>query len=297
MKFCDLMTFSVVAKCMNITAAAKQLNTVQSNVTSRIHALEEHLGLPLFERHSRGVSLTRAGERFLPYAYKVLSIINEASIVARDEGEACGILTIGSMETTLASRLPETLTLFHKKYPLINIKMEAGTTADLIDKVLNSDLDGAFIAGPLDHPLILANKFCDEELILVTHPFFKSIASIKNMENNITALVLKEGCAYRQRLEQFLTSIGRPTYQRMEFGSLDGIMGCVRAGLGITLLPKSIVERSDFKEGYAMHEIDHVIANVSTLFIRRKDSYESTALKLFMNSFTMSWHRTDQHQF
>jgi len=64
----DLKTFEAVARLGGMNRAAAELNTVQSNVTTRIRALEEELGTPLFQRHSRGVVLTDAGRRLLPYA-------------------------------------------------------------------------------------------------------------------------------------------------------------------------------------------------------------------------------------
>jgi hypothetical protein len=74
----DLAIFAAVAKCGGITRAATQVNTVQSNVTTRVQALEGEIGVALFERHSRGVTLTAAGKRLLPYAERFASMSREA---------------------------------------------------------------------------------------------------------------------------------------------------------------------------------------------------------------------------
>lgn len=284
MKICDLLTFSAVARCASITAAARELNTVQSNVTNRIRSLEEHIGLPLLERHSRGVTLTLAGVRFLPYVQQALTLLDEAAKVARDEGEPKGKLAIGSMETTLALRLPDILANFRDRYRDVNLIMKINATAWLVDNVLNNEVDGAFIAGPLEHPLLVAEKVFEEELVLITPPQYTSIEQLISDKQDITALMFKQGCAYRQRLEQFLVCIGRPAFQRLELGSLDGMIGCVSAGVGITLLPRSIVLRSDLQLKFGMHEIAPSIAHVPTLFVRRKDAHVTTALKCFMES-------------
>ena len=74
MELSDLLTFSVVARLGGITRAADELNTVQSNVTQRVKALEAEIGTALFERHSRGMTLTGAGRRLLPYAQRMAAL-------------------------------------------------------------------------------------------------------------------------------------------------------------------------------------------------------------------------------
>ena len=106
MELSDLLTFSTVARLGGITRAADELNTVQSNVTQRVKALEAEIGTALFERHSRGMTLTGAGRRLLPYAQRMTALSREAVLAARDDGEPKGPLSIGSMETTAAVRLP-----------------------------------------------------------------------------------------------------------------------------------------------------------------------------------------------
>lgn len=289
MKTCDLLTFSAVARCASITAAARELNTVQSNVTSRIRSLEEHIGLPLLERHSRGVTLTSAGNRLLPYVQRALAILEEASRVARDEGEASGRMTIGSMETTLAVRLPDILADFHQRYSAVQLAMTIDATACLIDSVLNYEADGAFVAGPLDHPLLSATPVFDEELVLVTAPGIQTCRELITRPVGITALMFKQGCAYRQRLEQYLVWLGRPAFQRLEFGSLEGMLGCVSAGVGITLLPRSVVEKSGQAARLQVHDIPPAIARVPTLFITRNDVRPTTALKEFIRCINVRY--------
>ena len=78
MESSDLRVFEAVARLGSITAASDELHTVQSNVTARIRALEDQLGTALFRRHSRGVVLTRAGERLLPYAVQIAQLLKDA---------------------------------------------------------------------------------------------------------------------------------------------------------------------------------------------------------------------------
>src|ERR671928_175025 len=101
----DLRIFEAVARLGGMNRAAAELNTVQSNVTTRIRLLEEDLGTPLFERHSRGVTPTPAGRRLLPYAARLRHVLDDARRAVRDDGEPKGPLTIGALEATAALRL------------------------------------------------------------------------------------------------------------------------------------------------------------------------------------------------
>ncbi|WPB55463.1 LysR substrate-binding domain-containing protein [Xylophilus sp. GOD-11R] len=282
MEVADLTTFAAVARCAGITRAARELHTVQSNVTNRIKALEEEVGVRLFERHSRGVVLTSAGQRLLPYAARAVALLQEATAIARDEGEAQGTLNIGTMETTVATRLPEVLGRFAEMCPAVDLVVQAGPTAELVQKVLDNLVDGAFVAGPIDHPDLVAERAFEEELVLVTSRRWQNLAALRNNATPISALMFRTGCSYRQRLEQLLVQLGRPAYKRLEFGSFDGILGCVAADIGITLLPRVVVERSPVAASVVTHQIDVNIARAPTFFIRRRQTYEGTALRMFV---------------
>src|ERR1700733_4260929 len=151
MELTDLLTFSAVARTGGVTRAASELNTVQSNVTQRIKAMEGEIGTALFERHSRGMTLTGAGRRLLPYAERMAALSREAVLAARDDGVPKGPLAIGSMETPAAFRLPSLLADFHRRFSAVRLSLRTAPTADLVAAVLDGALDGAFVAGPIEH--------------------------------------------------------------------------------------------------------------------------------------------------
>jgi DNA-binding transcriptional LysR family regulator len=281
MEVLDLATFAAVARCEGISRAAKELHTVQSNVTNRIKALEDEVGVRLFERHSRGVVLTSAGERLLPYAARAAALLQEASAMAREDGEAKGTLTLGTMETTVAVRLPPVLAAFASQCPAVQLVVRTGPTAELVDKVLANEVDAAFVAGPVDHPELRVERAFDEELVLVTSRRWPDLSTLRNHPGPLTALLFRTGCSYRQRLEQLLVQLGKPSFRRLEFGSLDGILGCVAADVGISLLPKQVVDRYPAPSELYVHPVDVSIARAPTYFIRRKEAFETAAMKAF----------------
>ena len=95
----DLRMFQSVASTGSMSKAALELNTVQSNVTARIKSLEDEVGFALFERTNRGVTLTAAGRRLLPFAVRAARLLDDARRAVADEGTPSGVLTIGSLDT------------------------------------------------------------------------------------------------------------------------------------------------------------------------------------------------------
>jgi DNA-binding transcriptional LysR family regulator len=284
MELIDLVTFSAVARAGGITRAADELNTVQSNVTQRIKALEAEIGTALFERHSRGMTLTGAGRRLLPYAEKMAALSREAVLAARDDGVPKGPLAIGSMETTAAVRLPSLLAEFHRRFPAVSLSLRTAPTADLVAAVLDGSLDGAFVAGPIDHADLTADIAFREELVLVTARRWSSLAALRagTPQSGPTALVFRTGCTYRQRLEQLFAEFGWPSAARFELGTLDGMIGCVAADMGVTLLPRAVVARSDLSESITLHTLSAAQSLVDTLFIRRRSAHLYSALEGFV---------------
>src|SRR4051794_41818630 len=113
----DLRVFEAVARLGGMNRAAAEIHTVQSNVTARIRQLEDELGTALFQRTSRGVVLTQAGRRLLPYAARIASLIADAKRAVADDGIPNGPLVIGSLETTAGVRGARNLGRFFPGHP------------------------------------------------------------------------------------------------------------------------------------------------------------------------------------
>jgi DNA-binding transcriptional LysR family regulator len=278
----ELKVFEAVARTGGMNRAAAELHTVQSNVTARIRALEDELGCPLFERHSRGVALTQAGERLLPYARRVAWLLADATRAARDDGQPRGPLTIGSLETTAALRLSPLIAAYAAACPEVDMALRPGTTAELIEAVLDRRLEGAFVCGPVAHPSLIGQPMFEEELAILAAP---TVTSIDDATQGGIAriVVLRAGCSYRQRLETILAKRGIAVPRLMEFGTLEAIFGCVSAGLGITLLPRALIGPVWRAGRVSLHPLPPHEALVSTVFIHRREAYLSSALRAFLD--------------
>jgi DNA-binding transcriptional LysR family regulator len=282
MDISDLKIFETVARSGSMNRAAAELNTVQSNVTARIRALEEELGITLFQRHARGVTTTPAGQRMLPFAGRIAKLLADAQAAAKDEGSPNGELLLGSMETTMALRLSPLLGRFAQDHPAVRLAITTGTTARLLNDVVNWRLDGAFVAGPISHPDLHHETIFREELVLVTAPTVKRAQELTRIAD-LKTIVFQIGCCYRQRLETYLAEMGLVTAKPMEFGSLDAIISCVSAGVGVTLLPRGVAALASQQGRVALHELPPERALAETVFIRRNDAYVSRAMMAFLD--------------
>jgi DNA-binding transcriptional LysR family regulator len=279
----DLRIFEAVARLGGMNRAAAELNTVQSNVTARIRLLETQLGTRLFHRTSRGVKLTEPGQRLLSYAVKIAHLLKEARLAVEDDGQPKGVLTIGSLETTVALRLSPILADYARAFPEVELGLRTGTTCELVEDVLAHRVEGAFVCGPVAHEDMTSDMFFSEELAILTA---KSVRDLDALiaKGNVRSVVLRRGCSYREILETMLAKRGVFGLRHLEFGTLEAIYGSVAAGLGITLLPKTLIG-SIWRDGrVAVHEMPPDEARVDTIFVRRRDAFMSSALKAFLKA-------------
>jgi DNA-binding transcriptional LysR family regulator len=278
----DLNVFAAVARYGSITKAARRLNTVQSNVTTRLRLLEEELGVSLFQRHHQGVTLTRSGRDLLPYAHQLDVLLQKARDAVSANQATRGALRLGSMETTAAARLPALLRKYVPAHRNVDVAIETGTTRTLTQAVLEYRLDGAFVAGPVEVDELAPTRAFMEELVLVSSPEYKSVPSALAEGKIPKVFVFRVGCSYRQKLERFLAGRGLTLVNQLEMGTLEGIIGCVSAGLGITMMPFSVVESYVKRQEVAVHRLSPADARIETVFITRRDLVRSPALEEFM---------------
>ncbi len=279
----DLKVFEVVARLGGMGRAAEALHTVQSNVTARIRRLEEELGTPLFRRYARGVEPTPAGHRLLPYALRAARLIDDARRAVLDDGMPQGPLVVGSLETTAALHLTPILTSFATANPAVDLTLRTGTTCELLEAVLSHQMEGAFVCGPLAHPELESEPAFVEELVMLTAPGVRSLDDLW-ARGEVRVVVLRIGCSYRQRLESILARRGIPAPRVLEFGTLETLVGCVTAGLGVTLLPRALIGPACHKGRVALHPLSPEEARAETVFIRRRDGHHSSALAAFISA-------------
>jgi DNA-binding transcriptional LysR family regulator len=283
----DFRFFEAVARAGGVSRAAAELETVQSNVTTRIRLLEGRLGVSLFERHSRGATLTDAGCRLLPYARRLRGLLRDAQRATQDEGKESGTLTIGSVPSTSAVRLAPLLPKYIAMFPKVDLELRTGTTEQLVSQILDYSLEGAFVCGPIVHADLRSEVVCKEELVLVSSVSKEGIEALVQRDE-IRALVMGTGCTYRKRLDAVISRHGAVHTRHIEFDSLDTIVGCVAAGLGVTILPRSVVSTYRPTTHIAVHRLHPDDAKVEILFVRHCESPSWRALEVLVRLVRMN---------
>lgn len=242
MDLSSLEIFRAVAHEASVTRAAQQLQRAQSNVTTRIRQLEEDLGVELFLRDGKRMSLTERGSEFLAYAEQLLAHADEAR-QSMHPAEPGGRLRLGSMESTAASRLPALLASYHKACPRVALEVSTGTSRALFDGVRARRLDCALVAagpgwaGELDGSGLRGEPLFREELLMILpaeHPPVHDVAEVRLR----TLAGFARGCTYRQLAED---SLGTPLTVQ-EVGSYHAILACVAAGACVGVLPRSVLQ-------------------------------------------------------
>lgn len=280
MELIALQTFVAVVDEGGILAASRQLNTVQSNVTSRIHRLEEELGCALFFRKGRGLELAPAGRVLLDYARRIVLLARQTSDAVRQVGISAGELRIGSMETIAALYLPKALRALKATHTQLALRVLTDTSSALTEKVLDHKLDCALVAGPVVHPDMGFDVLIVEELVQIhavgTDPVLQPL------------IVFREGCAYRARALAWQRATGHAVADAMAFGTLEGILGCVAAGLGWTLMPRRVVEQSPHIADLAVVVIPESFSRVPVGMIYLKEVPAMAALKTLKEAVIMT---------
>jgi DNA-binding transcriptional LysR family regulator len=267
MDLSDLLIFSAVVREGSVTRAAERLNRVQSNVTTRIRQLEEDLSVALFIREGKRLHLAPAGQVLLAYADRLLVLADEAREAVQDP-KPRGTFRIGSMESTAAVRLPGLLSEFHRRYPGVTLELRTGNPQVLGSAILAGDLDAALVAEPIaDAPFEKTFAF-DEELVIVAPANHPPIGKKGNLPR--TVLVFEHGCPHRKRLEDWYASRHQMPERTIELASYHAILGCVVAGMGVSMIPKSVLTTFPERRRLSTHQLGPTENCAQTVLIWRK---------------------------
>ncbi|AOY96367.1 LysR family transcriptional regulator [Cupriavidus sp. USMAA2-4] len=254
MDLAELEIFRAVAREQSITRAAKRLERVQSNVTTRVKQLEESLGVALFQRDSKRMILTAEGHRLLGYAEQMLTLAEEARQSMRADAPS-GTLRVGSMESSAATLLPRPLGRYHHAWPDVALEIATGTSRFLADAVLAHRLDCAVVAHPgtavpsaIDVGELgegLAGTYlCTEDLVLVLPADHPEVRRPEDVALRHLAAFAR-GCTYRLCAEAWLAEGGEDLRQRLavrEMPSYHAILASVAAGAAVAVVPRSLLD-------------------------------------------------------
>jgi DNA-binding transcriptional LysR family regulator len=252
----DLLIFRTVVEAGGITRAAEKLHRVQSNITTRIRQLEEKLEADLFVRKGKTLTLSPAGQALLPYADRLLALADEARRSVRD-GTPRGPFVLGAMESTAAVRLPAPLSRLMRDYPDLKLSLQTGNPQQLAAKVLEGKVDAALITGPIPGGPFERSVVFSEELVVVAAAGHAPLAKKGSRRDQLPPAIVafETGCPHRARLEQLYAQHGSAPLQTLEISSYHVMLGCVAVGMGISLVPRSVLATFPERKRLSVHEL------------------------------------------
>lgn len=278
----SLKIFKAVAEEGGIARAAKVLNCVQSNVSTRLRQLESRLGIQLFYRLNGRLIITSEGSQLLGYADRMLDLAEEVQSILRNKAEPAGKLRIGSTEVIAAARLPLILADFHRRHPKVDMVIKTNSIEHVIHAVIGHRLDIALLPAPVVSDELDQDDAFEEELVLVTE--HGRVVTVVEDVIGSTYLALSAGCLYRARYERWLGEAGFKPGNVVELDTSELIIACVGAGMGISLMPKSLVERWQQAGLIRFHTIAPDVSKLTTLFVWPKDIARHAARDAFVQS-------------
>lgn len=166
MEIDQLVHFLKVAETENITRAAEELGLSQPAVSRSLQRLEEEIGQPMFERQSRKMVLTDAGEVLVGRARQIMSIIDDTKSEITDNGRS-GRIRLGAIPTIAPYFLPGLLQQFSKAFPEARLLVQEDTTTNLLQRLTQGELDLAVLSLPIPAKYLEVDTLFDEELLLV----------------------------------------------------------------------------------------------------------------------------------
>ncbi len=288
MEIRHLTTFLTVAKLLSFNKAASRLNYAQSSVSAQIQALEEELGVQLFDRMGRYILLTEAGERLIQYAEKIIDLADETRAEIRDEKEPRGSLTIRVPQSLSAYRLTSVLREFHKRFPTVGLILTPCAHESVRKDLQKGGIDLAFLLTDSYSAADLEVEVLGfESIVLVASPTHRlakqELVRTRDLQGE-TVLLSKVDCSYRRQFERMMQEEGAFPGSTPIFHSVDSLKRCVIEGMGVTVLPEVSVSE-EIKQGkLARLRWEEGEIEVAALMIWSKGRWLSPTLSAFIET-------------
>lgn len=269
-----LEAFVWVARLSSFKAAADKLSTTQAGISSRIATLEDQLGVRLFERDRRSVTLTFQGSELLPMAENMLELHVRMRAAAGAAAKTTGTLRIGVMETVVHTWLPTLLSRFSRRYPKITVELHSDTTPRLRDELLRGRLDVAFLSESITEGFIENRAIALLALRWVASPALPLAPGTLRLEDIAAYPVIsfqRESIVYRSVL-QLAGDTGLGSRLRVSFfSSLAAMIELAKTGFGVAPLPVAVVQGEVERGELVLLDVDPPLPPLSVYASQRAE--------------------------
>jgi DNA-binding transcriptional LysR family regulator len=242
-----LKVFRAVAEHLSFRKAAERLFLSQPAVTLQIKALEDDLGVRLFDRAANRISLTPQGARLLRYAKKIATLVSQAEQeLAAGEGQLSGELGLGVSTTIAQYVLPRLIGAFLGEHPRVKLLLQSGNTEEIVELLIERKVSIGLIEGPSRHREIRAEPFMEDELVLIASPQFENGRMSREQLTSSSLLMREQGSGSRRVVETALEKAGiklKSFHHVMNLDSTEAIKSAVEAGLGVGFVSRWAISK------------------------------------------------------
>lgn len=284
--------FYTVAKSGSLTKAAEELYISQPAVSRSIKQLETQLGVTLFTRTHRGMTLSAQGGKVIfSEVERALGLLEEAeNRISEMNTSATGTLRIGASDTIFEYFLADKIAEFHERFPAVKIELMADFTPDTIEKLKSDKCDVAFVNLPItaDSDLKLHGNCMRLNDTFIVGEKYKELAekpvSLATLKK-YPLILMDENTIARRSLSGFLSSVGVSFTPSIEVGSWDLMKRLVSKGMGVGVIPKEYAQRG--LEDKTLYEVktDISLPVRSVGILLKKNATVSYALHCFIDLF------------
>jgi DNA-binding transcriptional LysR family regulator len=234
-----MKTFVAVLEEKSFSKAAVRLGYVQSTVTAHIKQMEGMAGKQLFRRMPRGVEPTEVGLEVAPFAYHFLKLGVSLQEALSELDEPKGTVSMRALESFCVPFLPQLLITFFKEFPLIQLRLETGFQADIIEEVVSYRADFGIVPRDPEHSDLEFLPLVKDELLWVASPAMAGL----NLEAQIQQVIgFGNRCIYQAYAHDLLREKGTSPLSTLDFNSLEMVKQTVHCGMGLAMLPRSAVK-------------------------------------------------------
>ncbi|AYC36953.1 HTH-type transcriptional regulator GltC [Streptomyces griseorubiginosus] len=252
-QFQQLQYFVAVAETRHFTRAAETVHVAQPSLSQQIRALERELGADLFLRARGNITLTDAGEALLPLARRILADADTARHEVQELVQLrSGRIRLGATPSLCTGLLPDVLRAFHDRYPGIRLMIEEGGSHDLVRLLARGALDLALVVLPLPtpSPALTTVELLREDLVVVSSPEGpapggpgRRTVRVADLES-APLVMFRHGYDLRELTVAACRAEGFEPDFAVEGGEMDAVLGFVRAGLGVAVVPRMVATRA-----------------------------------------------------
>ncbi len=242
-----LKVFRSVAQQLSFRKAGERLFLSQPAITLQIRALENDLGVRLFDRTAGRVSLTRQGAVLLDYANQLAALVSEAEqALGATDGKTSGELSLGVSTTIAQYVLPRLLGAFLTENPQVQFSLQSGNTSHIVRLLLDNRINLGLIEGPARERSVRMEPFMEDELVLIASPNFEPARLTRPQFLASHLLMREQGSGSRRVVELALEHAGfklKLFKQIMDLDSTEAIKSAVEAGLGIGFVSRWAISK------------------------------------------------------